>query len=80
MQNGLQEGSTCFRYADDTTVLRNSTPQKHLDGCVQMMDDSLHSIETLATNNPRSDGEGINSPWLFTHGETKALAKSRVRQ
>ncbi|CAB4030636.1 Hypothetical predicted protein [Paramuricea clavata] len=46
----MQEGSTCFRYAYDTTMYRHSTP-KHLDGCVQMMDDSLHSIETWATNN-----------------------------
>jgi hypothetical protein len=27
--------------------------------------------------NPRADGEGTNSPRLFTPGETKALAKSK---
>jgi hypothetical protein len=29
---------------------------------------------------PRADGEGTNSPRLFTPGETKALAKSKVHQ
>ena len=30
--------------------------------------------------NPRADGAGTNSPRLFTPGETKALAKSKVHQ
>ena len=29
---------------------------------------------------PRADGEGTNSPRLFTPGETKALAESKVHQ
>jgi hypothetical protein len=29
---------------------------------------------------PRADGAGTNSPRLFTPGETKALAKSKVHQ
>jgi hypothetical protein len=29
---------------------------------------------------PRADGAGTNSPRLFTPGETKALAKSKVYQ
>ena len=29
---------------------------------------------------PRADGEGTNSPRLFTPGETKSLAKSKVHQ
>lgn len=50
MQNNLQEGSTCFQYADDTTMYRHSFP-KHLDDCVQKMNESLRSIEVWATNN-----------------------------
>ena len=30
--------------------------------------------------NPRADGAGTNSPRLFTPGETKALAESKVHQ
>jgi hypothetical protein len=29
---------------------------------------------------PRADGEGTNSPRLFTPGEREALAKSKVHQ
>jgi hypothetical protein len=36
--------------------------------------------ETLSSIYPRADGEGTNSPRLFTPGETKALAKCKVHQ
>jgi hypothetical protein len=36
--------------------------------------------ETRITHNPRADGEGNYPPRLFTPGETKALATSKVHQ
>jgi hypothetical protein len=42
------------------------------------MKSAIPAIQEKAS--PQADGEGTNSPQLFTPGETKALAKSKVRQ
>ena len=45
MQDCLKDGSTCFQYADDTTVLPHAPPKDLMD-CVNRMNNTLQSIET----------------------------------
>ena len=49
LQDCLQDGSSCFPYADDTTVLHYATP-KNFDVCVDEMEKTLTSIESWATD------------------------------
>ncbi|XP_015748562.1 PREDICTED: RNA-directed DNA polymerase from mobile element jockey-like [Acropora digitifera] len=45
----LKDGSTCFQYADDTTVLLHA-PLKELKDCVNRMNNILQSIESWAAD------------------------------
>lgn len=49
MQDCLKDGSTCFQYADDTTVLLHAPP-KDLNDCVNRMNNTLQSIESWAAD------------------------------
>ena len=49
MQDCLRDGSTCFQYADDTTVLLHAPP-KDLKDCVNRMNNILQSIESWAAD------------------------------
>ena len=49
MQDCLKDGSTCFQYADDTTVLLHAPP-KDLKDCVNRMNNTLLSIESWAAD------------------------------
>ena len=46
MQNYLKDGSTCFHYADDTTLFLHTPPKDHKD-CVNRMNNTLQSIGLL---------------------------------
>ena len=50
MQDCLKDGSSCFQYTDDTTVLHHATP-KDLDVCVDKMKKTLSSIKSWAADN-----------------------------
>ena len=45
MQDCLKDGSTCFQYADGTTVLLH-TPPKDLKDCFNRMNNTLQNIES----------------------------------
>lgn len=49
IQDFLKDGSTCFQYADDTTVLLHAPP-KNLKDCVNRMNNTLQSIESWAAD------------------------------
>ena len=49
MQHCLKDGSTCFQYADDTTVLLHAPP-KDLKDRVNRMNNTLQSIESWAAD------------------------------
>ena len=49
MQDCLKDGSTCFQYADDTTVLLHAPP-RDLKDCVNRMNNTLQSIESWAAD------------------------------
>lgn len=49
MQDCLQAGSSCFQYADDTTVLHYATPKDIIVG-VDKMKKTLSSIESWAAD------------------------------
>ena len=49
MQDCLKDGSTCFQYADDTTVLLHAPP-KDLKDCVNRMNNTFQSIESWAAD------------------------------
>ena len=49
MQDSLQDGSSCFQYADDTTMLHYATP-KDFNVCVDEMKKTLSSIESWAAD------------------------------
>ena len=49
LQDCLKDGSTCFQYADDTTVLLH-TPPKELKDCVNRMNNILQSIKSWAAD------------------------------
>ena len=62
MQDCLKDGSTCFQYADDTTVLLHAPP-KDLKDRVNRMNNTLQSIESWAAD----------SNLLLTETETKRM-------
>ena len=49
LQDCLKDGSTCFQYVDDTTVLLHAPP-KELKDCVNRMNNILQSIESWAAD------------------------------
>ena len=49
MQDCLKDGSTCFQYADDTTVLLHA-PSKDLKDFVNRMNNTLQSMESWAAD------------------------------
>ena len=63
MQDCLRDGSTCFQYADDTTVLLHAPP-KDLKDCVNRMNNTLQSIESWA---------GADSNLLLNETKTKRM-------
>ena len=50
MQDCLQDGSSCFQYTDETTVLHQATP-KDLDVCVDKVKKTLSSVKSWAADN-----------------------------
>ena len=50
MQDCLKDGSSCFQYTDDTTVLLQATP-KDLDVCVDKVKKTLSSTKSWAADN-----------------------------
>ena len=62
MQDCLQDGFSCFQYADDTTVLHYATP-KEIIVCVDKMKKTLNSIKS----------SGADSNMLLNKIETKEM-------
>ena len=66
MQDCLNDGSTCFQYADDTTMLLHAPP-KDLKDYVNRMNNTLQSIESWAAD----------SNLLLNEAKTKQIVTTR---
>jgi len=71
MQDCLQDGCSCFQYADDTTVLHHATP-KNFDVCVDKMKKTLSSIESWAADSNLLLNETKTKQMIIT---TKQMSK-----